>query len=348
TSPQQGFSGTYGNRVHLIRRRSKIRKVRQDLAMSTAGETLSSSLHTETMDSDPEYKSLLGKLENEYRIKINEFLGKGSYSQVMKGLSDNKFNIAVKIIDTRVPSEYVRRFLPREMALVRNLQHECVLRVYQIVSISHYVIFITEYCDGGDLLQKIKKMKRVPENEAKLIFRQLIEALIYLQRCNIVHRDLKCENVLLDRVENVKLGDFGFARYLRPNEKANTFCGSRAYVAPEILRAIAYSGQTVDIWSAGVVLYVMVTGVMPYDDRNPQKMVERQLGHKIRFPKITLSVHVKTLIYEILHPFPPSRPSYRAICASDWLKDTPYIFKGRESSTQSQQDQPSQSNKSIR
>uniref|UniRef100_A0A0K0DKL1 Protein kinase domain-containing protein n=1 Tax=Angiostrongylus cantonensis TaxID=6313 RepID=A0A0K0DKL1_ANGCA len=209
------------------------------------------------------------------------------------------------------------------MALVRNLNHECVLEI------GHYAIFITEYCDGGDLLQKIKKSKRVPEYEAKLIFRQLIEALMYLQRCDIVHRDLKCENVFLDLYENVKLGDFGFARYLKPNEKANTFCGSRAYVAPEILRAIAYTGQTVDIWSAGIVLYVMVTGVMPYDDRNPQKMVERQLAHRLRFPKIDLSVQAKTLIYEILHPYPPSRPSYKAICASDWLKNTPYTLKGQ-------------------
>ncbi|VDO85258.1 unnamed protein product, partial [Heligmosomoides polygyrus] len=226
-------------------------------------------MHTETMEADPDYKALLVKLERDHHIKINDFIGKGSYSQVMKGLADNKLSIAVKIIDTRVKSEYVKTFLPREMALVRNLKHECVLRVYQVVDISHYVIFITEFCDGGALLQKIKKSKRVPEPEAKVLFRQLIEALIYLQRCNIVHRDLKCENVFLDRHENVKLGDFGFARYLKPNEKANTFCGSRAYVAPEILRAIAYSDQTVDVWSAGVVLYVMVTGVMPYDDRNP-------------------------------------------------------------------------------
>ncbi|WKY01457.1 hypothetical protein Q1695_015449 [Nippostrongylus brasiliensis] len=328
------------------------------------------------MDADPDYKSLLVKLEKEHRIKINEFIGKGSYSQVMKGIANNKLKIAVKIIDTRVKSEYVRRFLPREMELVRNLKHECVLRVYQVVDISHYAIFITEYCDGGDLLQKIKKMKRVPEAEAKILFRQFIEALIasfidgtfilgisatvgaspaaqlaalpscrvwmasvytpvakkflfqYLQRCSIVHRDLKCENVFLDKYENVKLGDFGFARYLKPNEKANTFCGSRAYVAPEILRAIAYTGQTVDIWSAGIVLYVMVTGVMPYDDRNPQKMVERQLGHRIRFPKIDISVQVKTLIYEILHPYPPSRPTYKAICNSDWLRNTAYSLKG--------------------
>uniref|UniRef100_A0A1I7WMG6 Protein kinase domain-containing protein n=1 Tax=Heterorhabditis bacteriophora TaxID=37862 RepID=A0A1I7WMG6_HETBA len=228
--------------------------------------------------------------------------GRGSYSQVMKGYSaDLNHLIAVKIIDTRVQSEYVRRFLPREMALVKSLKHDNVLRVHQlsgertkneqkrlygielqVLDINHYSIFVTEFCDGGDLLQKIKKSRRIPESESKLIFRQLIEALMYLQLNEIVHRDLKCENVFLDKHENVKLGDFGFARYLRKDEKANTFCGSRAYVAPEILRAISYTGQTVDIWSAGIVLYVMVTGVMPYDDRHPQKMVERQLGHKIR------------------------------------------------------------------
>uniref|UniRef100_W6NI03 Serine threonine protein kinase-related domain containing protein n=1 Tax=Haemonchus contortus TaxID=6289 RepID=W6NI03_HAECO len=201
------------------------------------------------------------------------------------------------------------------------------MELFQIFEITHYTIFVTEYCDGGDLLRKIKKCKRVPEPEAKQIFRQLVEALMYLQNCDIVHRDLKCENVLLDRNENVKLGDFGFARYLKPNQKSSTFCGSRAYVAPEILRAIAYSGPPVDIWSAGIVLYVMVTGVMPYDDRHPQKMVERQLAHKIRFPKVELSVQVKSLIYEILHPYPPSRPTYKAICSSEWLKNTAYSFK---------------------
>ncbi|VDO08940.1 unnamed protein product, partial [Haemonchus placei] len=79
-----------------------------------------------------------------------------------------------------------------------------VVRKQQLIfEITHYTIFVTEYCDGGDLLRKIKKCKRVPEPEAKQIFRQLVEALMYLQNCDIVHRDLKCENVLLDRNENV-------------------------------------------------------------------------------------------------------------------------------------------------
>ncbi|KAK5977272.1 Testis-specific serine/threonine-protein kinase 3, partial [Trichostrongylus colubriformis] len=218
------------------------RRMIDEQFLSTSTEILPQRIY-DTMDADPAYKTLLACLEKEHHIKINQFLGKGSYSLVMKGLSDDKSSIAVKIIDTR--------------------------------------IFVTEYCDGGDLLHKIKKTKRVPEPEAKALFRQLIEALIYLQKLHIVHRDLKCENVFLDHHENVKLGDFGFARYLKPHEKSSTFCGSRAYVAPEILRGIAYTGQTVDIWSAGVVLYITVTGVMPFDDRNPQKMVDRQLRHRI-------------------------------------------------------------------
>ncbi|XGW29945.1 hypothetical protein V3C99_009178 [Haemonchus contortus] len=315
------------------------RRMIDELFLAISPKELSPGFY-ETMEDDPAYKALLGRLEKEHQITISEFLGKGSYSHVMKGLCNKKSNIAVKIIDTRSQSEYVKRFLPRETNLIQKIHHECILATYQVLDIDHFRIFITEYCDGGDLLIKIKKMKRIPEQEARGIFRQLIEALIYLQKCDIVHRDLKCENVLLDRHENVKLGDFGFARYLKPHEKANTFCGSRAYVAPEILRAIAYTGQTVDIWSAGVVLYVMVTGVMPYDDRNPQKMVDRQLRHRVRFPKIELSVQVRTLIYEILHPYPPSRPTYNAICSSDWLKNTPYVFKGAAPETISTEDRP--------
>ncbi|WKY05288.1 hypothetical protein Q1695_005918 [Nippostrongylus brasiliensis] len=299
--------------------------------------TVSSSVITETINTDPEYKGVLRLLEKDHRITVSEFLGKGSYSCVLKGLKGSKAPIAVKIVDTREESEYVKRFLPRESLLVKKLHHDCIIRVYQIISTPNFTTFITEFCESGDLLQKIRKLKRLSESEAKLVFRQLIEALTYLERHGIVHRDIKCENIFLDRYENVKLGDFGFARYLSHKEKSSTFCGSRAYVAPEILRSIAYTGHTVDIWSSGVVLFVMVTGVMPYDDRNPDKMVERQLAHKVRFPKsVNLTTDVKALIYEILHPYPPSRPSYRAICKSQWLRNTPYrLAGGVESETSS-------------
>lgn len=197
-----------------------------------------------------------------------------------------------------------------------------------MLSIDNKVLLVEEYGDNGDLLKRIKDKTRLSEKDSKPLFRQLIESLVvssfcqsissvtlkqlqYLQSQSIVHRDVKCENVFLDANDNVKLGDFGFARFLRQNEVygilfininlysqiSSTFCGSRAYVAPEILSGVSYTGFTVlctstqsfynevikvDTWSAGIVLYVMTTGVMPYDDRNPKKMLERMLSHRVR------------------------------------------------------------------
>uniref|UniRef100_A0A915PH18 Protein kinase domain-containing protein n=1 Tax=Setaria digitata TaxID=48799 RepID=A0A915PH18_9BILA len=116
------------------------------------------------------------------------------------------------------------------------------------------------------------------------------------------------------------------------NDASHTFCGSRAYAPPEILRSQPYTGFTVDLWSVGVVLFVMVTGLMPYDDRNPRKMLLKQLQHRLTFPrKILISEEVKTLIYEILHPIPSQRKQYSDIVQSAWLADTPYKFRTRSS-----------------
>ncbi|VDK77926.1 unnamed protein product [Litomosoides sigmodontis] len=141
-------------------------------------------------------------------------------------------------------------------------------------------------------------------------FRQLIEAM---------------KNILLDSCENVKITDFGFARLLKIGEKSKTFCGSRAYLAPEIIRAQPYDGYQSDIWSAGVVLYVMITGMMPYDDRNVQKMLERQLQHRIIYPQATkISVDAKRLIFDILHPIPHRRLTIEQVIQSKWLANVKY------------------------
>ncbi|GMT23721.1 hypothetical protein PFISCL1PPCAC_15018, partial [Pristionchus fissidentatus] len=268
------------------------------------------------------------RLLKDNHIDLQGYIGKGAYSKVQVGFNVKLGSkVAVKVIDTSSGSEYVRRFLPREIEVVRSLNHSNVVKVFQVLSVENKVLLVEEYGDNGDLLKRIKDKTRLSEKESKPIFRQLIESLSYLQSQSIVHRDVKCENVFLDANDNVKLGDFGFARFLRQNEISSTFCGSRAYVAPEILSGVSYTGFTVDTWSAGIVLYVMTTGVMPYDDRNPKKMLERMLTHRVRFPRMELSTELKSLIFEILHPTLSSRPSYSAICVSQWLLNTKYEMR---------------------
>ena len=226
----------------------------------------------------------------------------------------------MKIIDTRYGGDYVKHFLPRERELVQALLHPNVVRVWSIVNNGPFVTFVSELCEGGDLLQKILTMTRIPEQHSKVMFRQLMAAMEYLSSLEIVHRDLKCENIFLDQNDNIKLGDFGFARVLPSYNVSSTFCGSRAYVAPEVLSAQPYSGNAADIWSAGIVLFVMVSGLMPFDDRDPRRMLKKQTAHAVRFPRdIILSTEVKKLIMEMLHPLPTYRPTCGTICNSSWL-----------------------------
>uniref|UniRef100_A0AC34QC82 Protein kinase domain-containing protein n=1 Tax=Panagrolaimus sp. JU765 TaxID=591449 RepID=A0AC34QC82_9BILA len=258
----------------------------------------------------------------------DKILGSGSYSKVRVGFSETLgIPVAVKQIDLRQKNEYIRRFLPRELEIVEKLKHPNVLCVYQIIRTSSYVCMVEEFAADGDLLRLIRKEKRIDECEAKFLFRQLIEGLRYLNTLSIVHRDLKCENILLDAYRNVKIGDFGFARILREDEVTTTFCGSRAYVAHEIMTSRAYSGNGVDIWGAGVILFIMLNGVMPFDDRDTKAMVAHQQKQKIPFSR-KVAKPARELILSMLHPKPHHRATLSSVLKSQWMEGVRYFMRG--------------------
>ncbi|CAD6199444.1 unnamed protein product [Caenorhabditis auriculariae] len=278
-------------------------------------------------------------LSTKHKLDITELLGDGSYSLVGKAYDrDRKETVALKVIDCRVTpatTEYLKKFLPREKVLVLTLNHPNVMKTMQVLeTIPERMVFVTEYCAKGDMLGQLKKDGPYEEKQAKFIFRQLMEALTYLEANEIVHRDLKCENIFFDAHGNVKLGDFGFARVLKRGEYSQTFCGSQVYVAPEVLLAKDYTGHQTDVWSAAVILFVMVTASMPFDDTDPEAMLNKMQKHDIAFPSSpSISTKVKALIIEMLHPNPSSRPSFKQACESDWLRDTKYSFKTAQKST---------------
>ncbi|KAI6192082.1 hypothetical protein M3Y97_00297900 [Aphelenchoides bicaudatus] len=284
-----------------------------------------------------------------FQEEIHDFtnldkIGEGSYSVVYKGLNQKtKKLVAIKKIDKRQRNEYIKRFLPRELKLVKSLNHPNVIRVFDIIESPTYVCMIEEYAEKGDLLQLIKAKKRIDEVEGRLLFRQLIEGLRYLEMKRIVHRDLKCENLFLDAHYNLKIGDFGFARYLLSGEVSNTFCGSKAYVALEIMQSTEYCDNSIDIWSSGVVLYVMITGenfirIMPFDDRKQNEMISMQRDHKIRFPRGMPSDSARKLIMYMLHPDPNKRATLEKILTSEWLGGTKYALRGPVVEEQKEED----------
>lgn len=224
-----------------------------------------------------------GMLLAAYGYVLGDSLGKGSYAVVKVAYSKKlKRQVAIKIIiKKKAPQDYITKFLPREIAVMKQLNHPNIIGLYEAIETSTRIFLVMDLADGGDLLDYIKTNGVVAENEARKFFRQLVDASEYLHRLDVVHRDLKCENILLDGNKNILLSDFGFARtqpveYDTGRRKLSlTFCGSYAYAPPEILRGIAYDGTRSDVWSLGVVLFTMLCAKLPFDDSNLKLLMEQ-------------------------------------------------------------------------
>uniref|UniRef100_A0A6I8MXT2 non-specific serine/threonine protein kinase n=1 Tax=Ornithorhynchus anatinus TaxID=9258 RepID=A0A6I8MXT2_ORNAN len=244
-----------------------------------------------------------------YIMGIN--LGEGSYAKVKSAYSERlKFNVAVKIIDRRkAPTDFLEKFLPREIEILAMLNHRSIIKTYEIFETSDGKVYIVmELGVQGDLLEFIKGRGALHEDDARKKFQQLSSAIKYCHDLDVVHRDLKCENLLLDKDFNVKLSDFGFSKRCHRDDSgklllSKTFCGSAAYAAPEVLQGIPYQPKVYDIWSLGVILYIMVCGSMPYDDSNIKRMLRVQKEHRVHFPRSKhLTSECKDLIYRMLQP----------------------------------------------
>ncbi|KAJ1931213.1 Serine/threonine-protein kinase, partial [Linderina pennispora] len=168
----------------------------------------------------------------------------------------------------------------REVAINRLLHHPniCVLHDV-IVHPNHYYIF-QELVSGGQMLDYIISHGRLKEKHARKFARQIASAIDYCHRNSIVHRDLKIENILISANGNIKLIDFGLSNLYSPRSHLSTFCGSLYFAAPELLNAQPYTGPEVDLWSFGVVLYVLVCGKVPFDDQSmPALHAKIKRGH---------------------------------------------------------------------
>ncbi|KAL4237519.1 protein serine/threonine kinase [Mactra antiquata] len=250
-------------------------------------------------------------------------LGEGSYAKVKSAFAEKlKMRVALKIIDRkRVPRDFREKFLPRELKIIAQVNHPNVIKMYELMEFHNKVYIAMEHAGHGDMLEFIKLRGAIPEEKAKPMFKQMVNAIEYLHNNQIVHRDLKCENLLLDNSNNVKVSDFGFARTFENGDVSKTFCGSAAYAAPEVLRGEPYNLPLHDIWAMGVILYIMVCGSMPYDDSNIKKMVKDQTERKVGFSKSKkLTDECKTLIHAVLEAHKKRRATVAQIFAHPWLK----------------------------
>ena len=195
------------------------------------------------------------------KYKILKNLGEGTQGKVKLCLdTETGKKVAIKIIkkslfDTK--TDFKRKIL-REIALMRFLDHPHLIKLYQVFESKNHLYMILEYAENGELYSYLVARRFLKPETAMRLFRQLIYAVEFLHTNSICHRDLKPENILLDSNNNIKLCDFGFARWISSSNAAVTSCGSPHYAAPEVIRGHPYDGRCADIWSCGVILYALL------------------------------------------------------------------------------------------
>ena len=217
------------------------------------------------------------RLNNDYPssyisfYKFGRVIGKGAFGKVNLGLHILTGRIvAIKSFNkTKFTKENQKKKIMNEINLMKNLNHFSVVKLLDTVETEKYILLIMENVLGGDLLSFIKKRNKLQEKTAKFIFKQLLQSIKYIHSKNIVHRDIKLDNILIDLNNNIKLCDFGVGKYISNyNEILSEQCGTPAYIAPEVVSGDGYSGFPVDIWSSGVVLYSLLMGSIPFKAQN--------------------------------------------------------------------------------
>ncbi|KAF2306528.1 hypothetical protein GH714_019104 [Hevea brasiliensis] len=210
--------------------------------------------------------------------------------------------------------------IKREISVMRLVRHPNIVELYEVMATKTKIYFVMEYIKGGELFNKVAKGK-LKEDVARKYFQQLISAVDYCHSRGVSHRDLKPENLLLDENGNLKVSDFGLsalAECKRQDGLLHTTCGTPAYVAPEVINRKGYDGSKADIWSCGVILYVLLAGYLPFHDTNLMEMYRKIGKAEFKFPN-WFAPEVRKLLSKILDPNPSSRISMAKIMENSWF-----------------------------
>ncbi|KAI3759597.1 hypothetical protein L6452_07522 [Arctium lappa] len=266
------------------------------------------------------------------KYEMGRLLGQGTFAKVYhaKNLVSLE-NVAIKVIKKDlVRKEGLMEQITREISVAKLVRHPNVVELKEVMATKRRIFFVMEYVTGGELFAKVAK-GRLKENVARKYFQQLISAVDFCHSRGVSHRDLKPENLLLDENGDLKVSDFGLSalpEQLRNDGLLHTQCGTPAYVAPEVLRRKGYDGAKADIWSCGVILYVLLAGFLPFQEENLMHMYNKIFKSEYESPP-WFSPDARRLISKILIVDPSRRITIPAITRLPWfLKgfQTPIAF----------------------
>ncbi|XP_076942227.1 CBL-interacting serine/threonine-protein kinase 12-like [Bidens hawaiensis] len=257
------------------------------------------------------------------RYEIGKLLGHGSFSKVYlaRNVKTNEF-VAIKVID----KEQILRgglisHIKREISILRRVRHPNIVQLFEVMATKAKIYFVMEYVKGGELFNKVAK-GRLKEEVARNYFQQLISAVGFCHARGVFHRDLKPENILLDEDGNLKVSDFGLSAIsdqIRGDGLFHTFCGTPAYVAPEVLGRKGYEAAKVDVWSCGVILFGLMAGYLPFNDQNVMVLYKKIYKGEFRCPR-WFSPELTRLLKRLLRTNPDTRITIPEIMENRWFK----------------------------
>ncbi|XP_055831126.1 CBL-interacting protein kinase 2-like [Solanum dulcamara] len=262
------------------------------------------------------------------KYELGRLLGQGNFGKVYYGRDLNSGeSVAIKVIDKeKVQKAGLIEQTKREISVMALVKHPHVVQLYEVMATKTKIYFVIEHAKGGELFNKLVK-GRLKEDVARKFFQQLISAVEFCHSRDVYHRDLKPENLLLDENGNLKVSDFGLsalAESKRQDGLLHTTCGTPAYVAPEVIGRKGYDGAKADIWSCGVILFVLLAGYLPFHDSNLMNMYRKIIRAEYKCPN-WFPPEVRKLLSRILDPNPHTRISIDKIKEGSWFK------KGSES-----------------
>ncbi|XP_074751045.1 serine/threonine-protein kinase SIK2 isoform X2 [Strix uralensis] len=250
---------------------------------------------------------------------IEGTLGKGNFAVVKLARHRiTRSEVAIKIIDKSQLDAVNLEKIYREVQIMKMLDHPHIIKLYQVMETKSMLYLVTEFAKNGEIFDYLASHGRLSESEARRKFWQILSAVEYCHGRKIVHRDLKAENLLLDSNMNIKIADFGFGNFYKSGEPLTTWCGSPPYAAPEVFEGQQYEGPQLDIWSMGVVLYVLVCGALPFDGPTLPILRQRVLEGRFRIPYF-MSEECEHLIRRMLVLDPSKRLTIAQIKEHKWM-----------------------------
>ena len=272
----------------------------------------------------PEYYTPLNLEEVICDFIIKEKLGEGGFGSVHLGINKQTGEkVAIKVLEKSRLTRYEDKIrLNREIEILKKVKHPNIVQLFSVIETERQILLIMENIKGQEIYQHILLNKKLSEEEACFYFQQIISGIEYLHKLKIAHRDIKSENIIIEQnTKTIKIIDFGLSNTYGDKENGilTTACGSPFYAPPEMLKGAPYRGGAVDIWSAGVVLFAMICGFLPFDGGENSEVYKKIIDGNYTVPS-HVSGQARDLIYKVLNTNPRKRITISQIKNHPWIK----------------------------